>query len=51
MSYKRLLGVMNLYITKGHKRNRTEEEFLHAIANTLAGAIERKRDEEALKNA
>jgi GAF domain-containing protein len=51
MSYKRLLGVMNLYITKGHKRNRTEEEFLHAIANTLAGAIERKRDEEALQNA
>jgi PAS domain S-box-containing protein/putative nucleotidyltransferase with HDIG domain len=51
LSHKRLLGVINMYITKGHKKNKTEEEFLRSIANTLAGVIERKRAEEALQNA
>ncbi len=50
-SGKRLLGVINMYITKNHKRNKTEEDFLRSIANTLAGVIERKRAEEALQKA
>ena len=51
LSGKRLLGVINMYISEGHKRNKTEEDFLHSIANTLAGVIERKQAEEALQRA
>ncbi len=47
----RILGVINLYIDKGHKRNQEEEEFLSAVANTLAGIIERKYAEEAIQRA
>ncbi len=46
----RVLGVINLYVRKGHKREKREEEFLSAVANTLAGIIERKQSEEELKN-
>ncbi len=51
LSGKHLFGVINMYVARGHKRNRTEEDFLRSIANTLAGIIERKRAEEALQNA
>lgn len=51
LSGKQLFGVINMYVTKGHKRNKTEEDFLRSIANTLAGVIERKRAEEALQKA
>ncbi|MBF0178581.1 MAG: response regulator [Magnetococcales bacterium] len=47
----RLLGVCNLYLAAGHARRAEEEEFLVAVANTLAGLIERKRMEVALRNA
>ncbi len=40
-----VLGVINLFIKEGHKREREEEEFLTSAANTLAGIIERKRAE------
>lgn len=46
-----LLGVLNLYLTVGHERSPDEEEFLNAVANTLAGLIERKRVEAALRQA
>jgi two-component system NtrC family sensor kinase len=42
------LGVINLYIREGHKRNQREIDFLVAIANTLAGIIRRKRLEQDL---
>lgn len=42
------LGVINLYIREGHKRNRREIDFLVAVANTLAGIIRRKRLEQDL---
>ena len=42
------LGVINLYIREGHQRIQREEEFLIAIANTLAGIIMRKRLEQVL---
>jgi PAS domain S-box-containing protein/putative nucleotidyltransferase with HDIG domain len=51
LSAKRLLGVINLYVSYGHQHDSVEEEFLNAIANTLAGVIERKRAEEALQQA
>ena len=43
-----ILGVMNLYVREGHTRSPLEEEFLKAVANTLAGAVERRRTDEAL---
>ncbi|NGZ27222.1 MAG: PAS domain S-box protein [Magnetococcales bacterium] len=43
-----ILGVICLYLAPGHDGANEEEEFLTAMANTLAGMIERKRMEEAL---
>jgi len=42
------LGVINMYIREGHQRKAREEEFLIAVANTLAGIIMRKRLESEL---
>ncbi|MBF0607754.1 MAG: GAF domain-containing protein [Magnetococcales bacterium] len=44
-----VLGVINLYVRCGHKRSQREEEFLSAIAKTIAGIIERKRMEDRLR--
>ncbi|MEO5361540.1 MAG: ATP-binding protein [Nitrospirota bacterium] len=41
----RLLGVINLYVDAGHKRNEMEEAFLRAVADTTAGIIDRNRAE------
>ncbi|MEO5334017.1 MAG: ATP-binding protein [Magnetococcus sp. YQC-5] len=46
-----LLGLYTLYLAVGHQRALDEEEFLMAVANTLAGLIERKRVEGALRQA
>ncbi|MEK6743284.1 MAG: PAS domain S-box protein [Nitrospirota bacterium] len=43
------LGVLNLYLQEGHPRIQKEEEFLTAIANTLAGIIVRKQGEETIR--
>ncbi len=51
LSSDNMLGVLNLYVEEGHVRDDEEEEFLLSIANTLAGVIERKQMEEALKEA
>lgn len=40
---RRLLGVVNLYVDAGHKRNEMEEAFLRAVADTAAGIIDRNR--------
>ena len=42
------LGVINIYVQKGHQRSEREEDFLMAVANTLAGIIMRKRLAEEL---
>lgn len=42
---KAVLGVINLYLKEGHQRDRREVEFLSAIADVLAGIIQRKRAE------
>jgi PAS domain S-box-containing protein len=43
VSGERTLGLVNVFVKEGHKRNDSEEEFLVAIANTLVGIIERHR--------
>jgi PAS domain S-box-containing protein len=43
---KTVLGVINMYIREGHRRDDKEIEFLNAIANALAGIIQRKRIED-----
>lgn len=48
---KQLLGVLNLYIQQGWRREEKEKEFFVAIANVLAGVIQRKRADESLKAA
>ena len=42
------LGVINMYLREGHRRDEKEEEFLNAVANTLAGIIKRKCLEDEL---
>lgn len=48
-SGQKVWGVICLYVKKGHKKETEEEEFLTAVASTLAGFIERKHIEEALR--
>jgi PAS domain S-box-containing protein len=45
LSGDHVLGVINLYVKEGHQRDEREDEFLTAVANTLAGIIERNRSE------
>ncbi|MEO5330803.1 MAG: diguanylate cyclase [Magnetococcus sp. YQC-5] len=44
-----IYGVLNLYVPHAHNADPEEISFLMAIANTLAGVVERKRMEEQLK--
>lgn len=41
----RSLGLLNVAVSGGHQRVPEEEEFLSAIANSLAGLIERRQSE------
>jgi signal transduction histidine kinase len=45
MSGEDVLGVMNLYVEKGHRRLPEEEALLLSVAKTLAGIIERRKAE------
>ena len=47
-SAEKVLGVVNLYLKEGHRRDEREIEFLTALANALAGIIVRRRAEEQL---
>jgi signal transduction histidine kinase len=51
LSAGKSLGVINLYIKEGYNYDIRDQDFLIAVANTLAGVIERKRAEDALKKA
>ncbi len=51
VSDNKVLGIINLYVEAGHKRDQGEEDFLSAVAFTLAGIIERKRVEEAYQES
>jgi len=46
-----LLGVMTVYVDAGHRRDAVEEAFLRAVADVLAGVIERRRIVERLRLA
>jgi len=43
-----VMGVINLYLEEGHKRDQREEEFLLSIADITAGIIRRRQAEKAL---
>ncbi|MCG6552764.1 MAG: PAS domain S-box protein [Candidatus Magnetominusculus sp. LBB02] len=45
----KMLGVINLYVREGHVKEEIEIEFLQAMADTLAGIIERNLTEEKLR--
>ena len=47
----RTLGVITVYLREGHQRDQREEQFLTAVANTLAGIIVRRQAEEALRES
>ncbi len=49
LSMGKVLGVLVLYLQEGHQQGKSEIEFLQAVADTLAGIVERKRAEEDLK--
>ena len=46
---KKILGVITLYVKEGHFRNQREEDFLTAVANTLAGIVELRKTQIKLK--
>jgi PAS domain S-box-containing protein/putative nucleotidyltransferase with HDIG domain len=48
---ERVLGVMNLYVKTGHLRSASEEQFLSAVANTLAGIVMRREAEKARRRS
>jgi PAS domain S-box-containing protein len=47
----RRLGLLALYVREGHRRSPTEERFLRAVADVLAGVIERQRAERAVRES
>lgn len=51
MSADNLLGVLCVYVDEGHLRNSSEENFLCASADILAGVIERTTGIEKLREA
>jgi len=50
VSGKKLYGLLNVYLKKGHKRSSREEDFLTSVTSTLATIIERDRTEQEKKN-
>jgi len=47
----KVLGVLNTYVREGVARSGREDAFLTAVADALAGVIERRRAEDALERA
>ncbi|MBW1811980.1 MAG: GAF domain-containing sensor histidine kinase, partial [Deltaproteobacteria bacterium] len=41
-----VLGVLNIYVREGHESTERETEFLAAVANILAGIVQRQRAQE-----
>ncbi len=46
LSDDRVIGVICMYVKENHQRDKREDEFLTAVANALAGVIQRKHVEE-----
>lgn len=51
LSGEKLLGVINMYIRANEPFNPKAQEFLLAVGSILAGAIERRKAEDALKES
>ncbi len=49
LSSGELLGVLNLYLVEGQSRDQEQEEFLQAVADTMASIIVRKRVEAEIR--
>jgi len=49
LSRRGVLGVIVLYLKHGHVRNDREVEFLGSVANTLAGLMEHRLTQDALR--
>lgn len=47
----RTIGTLVLYLDEGHHQDPEETLFLEAVVHTLAGIIERKRGEEAVRHS
>jgi PAS domain S-box-containing protein len=47
----RTIGVLVLYLDEGHQQDPDESVFLEAVVHTLAGIIQRKWGEEALRDS
>ncbi len=47
---KNTIGVICVYLADDHRRDESEEQFLNAVANTLAGIVWRKRSESMLRS-
>lgn len=50
LTNKEIAGVINLYVKENQVLGNQEQDFLSGVADVLAGAIERKRAEDELKN-
>ncbi|MBF0317069.1 MAG: PAS domain-containing protein [Nitrospirae bacterium] len=46
LSGRQLLGVINLYVDKGHRRDNVEENFLSAVGSATASIIEKHGNEQ-----
>lgn len=46
-----IIGVINVYLKAGHNYKHSEVQFLTTVSNTLAGIIQRKKNESNLKNS
>lgn len=51
LSGERLLGVLNLYLEAGHRKNEAELHFLSAVTHALGGMIQRHQAEEQLQHS
>lgn len=49
VSGKKAIGVLVIYLDPGHRQDPDEQEFLRTVAHTLAGIVERKWAEEAVR--
>ena len=49
MSGNKLLGVLNMYVPDGHQSDVEERKHLKTVADTMGLVIERKKDEESLR--
>jgi len=49
VSAGKTLGVINTYVKEGSTYSKKEEDFLHSVSSVLAGIIERKHAERALR--